>query len=176
MLRSNIYLGLVTALAAVPACADAIEELLVTARHDTRTIDVTSEPLISPDVAQLLKKAPGANVNSNGPLTGIAQYRGMYGPRIATSLDGSQLAPSGPNWMDPPISYAVGGQLESLEIYRGIVPVGVAQESIGGAIDARANRGRFTSTEAFEFSGRVIGSAQSVNDGYHLNTALYVSY
>ena len=175
MLRSNIYLGLVTALAAVPACADAIEELLVTARHDTRTIDVTSEPLISPDVAQLLKKAPGANVNSNGPLTGIAQYRGMYGPRIATSLDGSQLAPSGPNWMDPPISYAVGGQLESLEIYRGIVPVGVAQESIGGAIDARANRGRFTSTEAFEFSGRVIGSAQSVNDGYHLNTALYVS-
>ena len=40
--------------------------------------------------------------------------------------------------MDPPMSYAVGGQLESLKIYRGIVPVSVAQESIGGAIDVKS--------------------------------------
>ena len=115
----------------LPAHADQMEELVVTASHDTRTIDVTSELVISPDVAQLLKKAPGANVNSNGPLTGIPQYRGMFGSRIAVSMDGAQLAPSGPNWMDPPLSYAVGGQLESLEVYRGIAPVSVAQESLG---------------------------------------------
>lgn len=175
MLRSKLYLGIATALAILPAHANSIEELLVTGKHETRTIDVTSELVISPDVAQLLKKAPGANVNSNGPLTGIPQYRGMFGPRIATSLDGSQLAPSGPNWMDPPISYAVGGQLESLEIYRGIVPVSVAQESIGGAIDAKSNHGSFTDGGDFELAGRMIGSTQSVNDGYHLNTALYVS-
>ena len=175
MPRSKLYLAIATVLAALPAHADHIEELVVTASHDTRTIDITDDLVISPDVAQLLKKAPGANVNSNGPLTGIPQYRGMFGPRIATSLDGSQLAPSGPNWMDPPLSYAVGGQLESLEIYRGIVPVSVAQESIGGAIDARANHGRFTSSRDFELAGRMIGSAQSVNDGYNLNTALYAS-
>ena len=175
MRRSNLYLAIAASLAALPTYADHIEELVVTASHDTRTIDITSELVISPDVAQLLKKAPGATVNSNGPLTGIPQYRGMFGPRIATSLNGSQLAPSGPNWMDPPISYAVGGQLESLEVYRGIVPVSVAQESIGGAIDARANRGSFTSDSDFSLSGRAIGSAQSVNEGYHLNTALYAS-
>ena len=175
MLRSRLYLGLAGILAALPSHADHMEELLVTASRDTRRIDVTDELVISPDVAQLLKKAPGANVNSNGPLTGIAQYRGMFGPRIATSLNGAQLAPSGPNWMDPPISYAVGGQLESLEIYRGIVPVSVAQEAIGGAIDARANRGQFTDSEDFELAGRIIGSAQSVNEGYQLNTALYAS-
>ena len=175
MRNSKLYLAIATALATLPAHADQIEELLVTARHDTRTIDITDELVISPDVAQLLKKAPGANVNSNGPLTGIPQYRGMFGARIATSLDGSQLAPSGPNWMDPPLSYAVGGQLQSLQIYRGIVPVSVAQESIGGAIDARSDHGSFTDTKAFELSGRMIGSAQSVNDGYQLNTALYAS-
>jgi iron complex outermembrane receptor protein len=131
--------------------------------------------LIAPDVAQLLKKAPGANVNSNGPLTGIPQYRGMYGPRIAISMDGTQLASSGPNWMDPPLSYAVGGQLESLELYRGIAPVSVAQESIGGAVDARTSRGHFTRDEDFTLNGRVIGNAQSVNEAYHLNTALYAS-
>jgi iron complex outermembrane receptor protein len=175
MLRSKLYLGIAATLATLPLHAGDIEELLVTAHHDTRTFDVTSELVISPDVAQLLKKAPGASVNSNGPLTGIPQYRGMFGPRIATSLDGSQLAPSGPNWMDPPISYAVGGQLESLEIYRGIVPVSVAQESIGGAIDAKSNHGSFTNSKDFELAGRMIGSTQSVNDGYHLNTALYAS-
>ena len=175
MLPSKRFLAIATALSTLTAHADHIEELVVTASHDTRTIDIASELVISPDVTQLLKKAPGANVNSNGPLTGIPQYRGMFGSRIAISLDGSQLAPSGPNWMDPPLSYAVGGQLESLEVYRGIVPVGVAQESIGGAIDAKANRGTFSNGKDFELTGTMIGSTQSVNEGYHLNTAVYAS-
>ena len=172
-MRKPILLGLTTLLAASTTRAEHIEELVVTASHDTRVITITDELSISPDVAQLLKKAPGANVNSNGPLTGIPQYRGMYGPRIATSLDGAQLAPSGPNWMDPPLSYAVSGQLQALEVHRGIAPVSVAQESIGGAIEARTDRGKFTDSQDFELGGRVLGSAQSVNSGYHLNTAVY---
>ena len=175
MHSSPIYLAVVAALTTLSAHGEHMEELVVTAIHDTRTVDVTSELVISPDVAQLLKKAPGANVNSNGPLTGIPQYRGMFGSRIAVSQNGAQLAPSGPNWMDPPLSYAVGGQLESLEIYRGIAPVSVAQESIGGAIDARTNRGSFSDSDDMELHGRVLGSTQSVNTGYHLDTAVYAS-
>lgn len=177
MPRNTLYLSILAALAALPAHAEHLdlEELVVTATHTTRTIDVTNALVISPDVAQLLKEAPGANVNNNGPLTGIPQYRGMYGPRIATSIDGNQLAPSGPNWMDPPISYVVASQLESLEVYRGIVPVSVAQEAMGGAIDARANKGSFTDSDEFAMSGRVMGSAQSTNSGYNLNTNLYAS-
>lgn len=155
--------------------ADHIEELVVTANHDTRTIDISDELVISADVAQLLKKAPGANVNSNGPLTGIPQYRGMYGGRIATSLDGTQLAPSGPNWMDPPLSYARNGLLHSLEVYRGIAPVSVAQESIGGAIDARTERGDFTASGEFSVDGKIIASAQSVNGGQHLTGTLFAA-
>jgi len=157
----------------LPAQADQIEELVVTGTHDKRTIDVSEALLISPDTAQLLKEAPGANVNGNGPLTGIPQYRGMYGPRIATALDGKQLAPAGPNWMDPPLSYAAAGQLESLEIYRGIVPVSVAQESIGGAIEVHTQRGEYTDGADFQLSGRVMGSAQSANGGSHLDAAVY---
>ena len=159
----------------LPVQADHLEELVVTASQDTRTIDVADELLISSDLAQLLKRAPGANVNSNGPLTGIPQYRGMYGSRIAMSMDGTQLAPSGPNWMDPPLSYAVGGQLESLKIYRGIVPVSVAAESIGGAIDVKSTQGEFGAGENFELGGRLIGNAQSVNDSYHVESAVYAS-
>ncbi len=175
MQRTAIALGLTAALTALGSQAGTLEELVVTASHDTRTIDITDELVISPDVAQLLKKAPGANVNSNGPISGIPQYRGMFGPRIAVSLNGGQLAPSGPNWMDPPLSYATGGQLQSLELYRGIAPVSVAQESIGGAVAARSNEGEFTHSRDFSLSGRVVGSAQSINSGYNLNTQLFAS-
>ena len=141
MLTKPYHMAIATVLCALPVQADHLEELVVTASQNTLTIDVADELLISSDLAQLLKKAPGANVNTNGPLTGIPQYRGMFGSRIAVSMDGTHLAPSGPNWMDPPMSYAVGGQLESLKIYRGIVPVSVAQESIGGAIDVKSTQG-----------------------------------
>ncbi len=168
---NNFYLygGLFAALLALHANAQEIEELIVSARHDARTIEVTEAMNISPDAAQLLHHAPGANIAKNGPITGIPQYRGLFGPRIAVSLDGSLLAPAGPNWMDPPLSYAVTAQLEALEIYRGIAPVSVAQESIGGAIDAKTRRMDFGSSEDFTVDGRVVGSAQSANAGYQLD-------
>ena len=164
--------GMAVALLAPGVSAQELEELVVSGRHDTRTIDVADALSISPDAAELLREAPGANVNSNGPITGIPQYRGMFGPRIAVSLDGNQLAPSGPNWMDPPLSYAVTAQLESLEVYRGIAPVSVAQEAIGGAIDARKRRIDFGDSDAYEVEGRLAGSAQSVNAGYQLDADL----
>ncbi|MEH6567577.1 MAG: TonB-dependent receptor [Halioglobus sp.] len=169
------FYALALSLISPTAAADHIEETLVTANHDTRSIDVNSALIISSDAAQLLKNAPGANVNGNGPLTGIPQYRGMYGSRVATSMDGKQLAPAGPNWMDAPLSYAAAGQLESLELYRGIAPVSVAQESIGGAIAVTTNRGSFTPNEQLELSGNLIANGQSANNGTHLNAALYLA-
>ena len=155
--------------------AQSIEELIVTGRHDTRTIDVTEALSISADPANLLHDAPGANVTSNGPISGIPQYRGLFGPRIAVSLDGNQLAPAGPNWMDPPISYAVTAQLEVLEVYRGIAPVRLAQETLGGAIDARTRRMDFGAGDEFALQGRVLGSGQSVNDGYQVDAEIQAS-
>jgi iron complex outermembrane receptor protein len=163
----------IAAAAAVPsALGQSLEELVVTARPDSRVIDVTEALSISPDPAQLLREAPGANVNSNGPITGIPQYRGLFGPRIAVTLDNNLLSPAGPNWMDPPLSYAVTAQLEALEVYRGIAPVRVAQETLGGAIDARTRRMAFGDSAEFDIEGRVVGSGQSVNGGYQLDAEL----
>ncbi|MDA8752536.1 TonB-dependent receptor [Halieaceae bacterium] len=149
--------------------AQPLEELVVAAQRDTRTIDVVEALVVAPDVSRLLLQAPGANINTNGPITGIPQYRGLFGPRIAVSLDGNQLAPAGPNWMDPPLSYAVTAQLESLQVYRGIAPVSVAQESLGGAVDARTRHGEFGQQNDFELQGRVMGSAQTLSSGYQLD-------
>ncbi|GHD37093.1 TonB-dependent receptor [Halioglobus pacificus] len=169
MNRFSLGGGLVAAIALQSAVAQEIEEVVVSGKYDTRTIDVTDALSVAPDIAELLREAPGANVNTNGPLTGIPQYRGMYGPRIAVTLDGQQISPAGPNWMDPPLSYAVNAQLETVEVYRGIAPVSIAQESIGGAIDARKRRLDFANADAFVMGGRVGASLQSANSGYQVD-------
>ncbi len=160
--------ALLAACLSVPALADHIEEVYVRGVHDTRAIEVSEALVVSPDTAQLLKKAPGANVNSNGPLSGIPQYRGMFGPRVGVLLDGVELAPAGPNWMDPPLSYAAAAQLESLQVYRGIAPVSVVQESIGGAVRAVTAQQGFAERGEVRSSGHLYATGQTVNQGLQL--------
>ena len=155
-------------LASQASFASHIEEVVVRGVHDTRTIEVSEALVVSPDAAQLLRRAPGANVNSNGPLSGIPQYRGMFGPRVSVLLDGVELAPAGPNWMDPPLSYAAAGQLESLELFRGIAPVSVVQESIGGAVRAVTAQQGFSESGDLLSSGHLYATGQTVNQGTQL--------
>ncbi len=135
----------------------------VIGKRDVRTIELAETTNINPDSAQLLRQAPGADVNSNGPLTGIAQYRGMFGNRIAVQINGTTVAAGGPNWMDPPLSYAPSALLESLVVYRGIAPVSAGQETIGGAISAETWSGNFTSAGT-EFAGRLRAGTRTNND------------
>ena len=106
-------------------------------------VDLEQAPVTTPDAAELLRRAPGANVNRNGPLTGIAQYRGMYGDRVNVQVNGMNITTGGPNGMDPPLSYIPRGQLESLEVMRGIAPVSSGVETIGGTIIANAKTSSF---------------------------------
>jgi iron complex outermembrane receptor protein len=59
-------------------------------------------------------------VSRNGPLTGIAQYRGMFGQRVNTLVDGMHISTGGPNGMDPPLSFIPRSQLDSLTVVRGL--------------------------------------------------------
>ncbi|MEQ8315060.1 MAG: TonB-dependent receptor [Gammaproteobacteria bacterium] len=142
-----------------------VTEILVIGVQDTHTV-VTDDTLVAPaDTAQMLRKMPGANINKNGELTGIAQYRGMFGDRISVAVDGAQISGAGPNAMDAPLSYAPVALLESLTINRGIAPVSSAQESIGGYIQAKTYAGEFGNSREFEFAGRTYFGAQTVNEG-----------
>ena len=107
----------------------------------------------SSDSADILKSIPGANSNGNGPITGIAQYRGMYGERISVKIDHAPTLTGGPNAMDTPLSYAPSGLLNELIVYRGIAPVSVSQESIGGHMVAKLNRGEFLDSSVFDSHG-----------------------
>lgn len=142
-----------------------VEEIVVVGVRDTHTVIVNDTLVATPDTAQLLRKMPGANVNKNGELTGIAQYRGMFGDRIRVSVDGAQINGAGPNAMDAPLHYAPVAILESLTINRGIIPVSKGQETLGGYVEAQTYAGDFATSSDFEFGGRAYTGVQSVNGG-----------
>jgi iron complex outermembrane receptor protein len=157
---------------AIPAIADEAYELPglnVTEQKDDDirfTTDPSRSLLSRPGTAELLKRTPGANVNFNGPLTGITQYRGMFGNRMNVLVDGLHINSGGPNSMDPPLHYMPRPRVEGLEIFRGIAPVSSGLETIGGTIMAHSKRGEFSEGENFELSGYVDGGGQSVDKGY----------
>jgi len=126
------------------------------------------------DTASLLKRVPGANVNRNGPLTGIASYRGLYGGRINTVVDGMSWKGVGPNSMDPPLSHIPASLTESLTVYRGIAPVSSGIETIGGTILTESRKSKFASTDEFEFHGLASTGYSSVDDG--VTNSVFGSY
>lgn len=127
------------------------------------------------DPADLLRRAPGAAVNMNVPLTGISQYRGMSGSRVNALVDGLNVSPACPNWMDPPLSFIPTGNLSEVVVVRGISPVSAGSESIGGTIRAGTDQGEFGASEEFEPHGFIGLGGQTIDSGYDANALLWLS-
>lgn len=115
------------------------------------------------DTAELLKQLPGANLNANGPLSGLAQYRGLSGDRVAVSLDGLSMVTGGPNAMDAPLSYASPLLLEHMSLERGIPSVSSALESLGGHISVDYDRGEHGEGPDWRLAGQA--QARYVTNG-----------
>ena len=122
-------------------------------------VDVEREMVV--DTARVLKDVPGANVNTNGPITGIAQYRGMFGDRISVAIDDTGVVSGCPNAMTPPLSDVSPMIAGDLSVTRGIPSVSLAPESIGGHVATELARGDFT-PDGSDLSG-FIGSRFSGN-------------
>lgn len=135
------------------SAGEAPDEIVVVGRSVITTstrVEVSREMLV--DSAVVLKDIPGANVNTNGMITGIAQYRGMFGDRVAIDIDNLGFISGGPNAMDTPLSYMSPMITEELVVERGIASVSRAPESIGGYINTKLARGAF-GDESFGPSG-----------------------
>ena len=117
------------------------------------------------DSAALLKNLPGANVNQNGPLTGIAQYRGYFGDRVNTQVNGVHIEPACSNAMDTPLSYLPPATVQKIELQRGIAPVSSGIETIGSAIRAISLSSEFSAQENFTSSGKATVGYTDVSDG-----------
>ena len=124
-------------------------------------IDLTSSS--SPDLRKQLTQLPSVSVNSNGMVSGIVQYRGMFSDRVQLSIDNTLIAGAGPNYMDSPLSHVIGTQSQQVTVYQGIAPVSAGAETIGGAIDITESLPLLGHSSEYEISG-VLNAGKFSND------------
>jgi len=152
----------------------SIEVITVKAPKLTHSETALAEGnLVMPDVADWLKTVPGANINKNGPITGIAQYRGMYGDRISKSISGHQIISAGPNAMDAPLTYINPIMVDSVAVYRGIAPVNSGIDTLGGSVEV--NLKRATESEETIISGDMATSYNDINNASTLAANVNIS-
>ncbi|MCH9698890.1 MAG: TonB-dependent receptor [Gammaproteobacteria bacterium] len=138
-------------------------------------VAVTPESGGALDSALLLKRVPGGNVNRNGPLTNLPQYRGLFGNRIGVRVDGVSIQEVGPNAMDTRSSAVPKTQVKSIKVYRGIAPVSAGMETLGGAIEINSRRSQFAESVTPEFHGMVNAGYSWVDFGRYYGGTLGLS-
>ncbi|AWT58998.1 MAG: hypothetical protein DF168_00170 [Candidatus Moanabacter tarae] len=119
----------------------------------------------APDLAGMMRWIPGATLVNNGPISGQAQYRGLFGPRVNILLEGVYVNPGGPNWMDPPLHYMPRNLTESLEVIQGVAPVSVGMEVIGGSVSGKYYSIPYSGEKRFQKHGRTELVRRSVDGG-----------
>ncbi len=107
------------------------------------------------DNGDLLRLFPGGNRNSNGPVTSISQYRGLFGAQNNVSIDGIGYKSGCPNWMDSPLSAITRSLTQSVTLHRGLGSVAVIEEGLGGSIEIAARRQGFSEQEKWGTFGYI---------------------
>ena len=160
LLQMNAYAAAIKQHALLPASAVSmaaidIETIQVKGQINSlilsSEIDLTASS--SPDLRKQISLLPSVDINSNGMVTGIIQYRGMYSDRLKISIDDTMIAGAGPNAMDSPLSHVIGNYGQTVTLYNGIAPVSAGAETIGGAIDISDVKPLLTNSENFSYSG-----------------------
>ena len=121
-------------------------------------------PASTTDIGNMVKRLPGANINRNGAITSVAQYRGLFGNRVNVLIDGASQQEAGPNSMDSPLSYLAASRTKQVSVYRGIAPVSTGIETIGGTISAESNHIDFGRSNEAEIHGNA--SAGYASNGH----------
>lgn len=134
-------------------------------------INVENSGVAAPDTARFMALVPGGNLNDNGPVSGLIQYRGMFGPRMNVRLDGMYVNSAGPNWMDPPLHHIPVALLDSFEVTRGIASVSYGS-GIGGHVLANYKTSHFNKGNDFDFTGQISSTAHSADNGYQVGGIL----
>ncbi|MEJ2535316.1 MAG: TonB-dependent receptor [Gammaproteobacteria bacterium] len=119
-----------------------------------------------PGAGDVLSWAPGADVNTNGVLTPIAQYRGLFGNRLNVTVDGVITHSACPNEMEPPLHYLSLPRFQALEMERGIASVSSGLETMGTSIEATTRAVEYGEQDRFRFTGEVSAYFRSVDEGH----------
>jgi iron complex outermembrane receptor protein len=176
-IKAGLCAGSLALLAAAPpAMADhkPVEEIIVNSSQEQSETILETTITLSPDSSEQLLRAPGMALNKNGPLTSLPQFRGMSGDRLAITLDGAPVTSAGPNLMDPPLSYTSAHMIEAITVHRGVAPVSVSLNSIGGAVEVKQWKPAFSDGK-LRFGGDIGLGYSSVDESSQADLRAYLA-
>jgi len=129
--------------------------------------DMADQPIPVTDIAALVGQLPGAALINNGGLSGQVAYRGVFGSRVGTTLNGQRFESGGPNMMDPPLHYAPAVLVDKIEVSRG-TPGLEFGPALAGGVNAVLKQVPYQATSTVEghydlaVSGRSHNGSQAV--------------
>lgn len=95
------------------------------------------------DSASLLRTTPGVSLYGAGGVSSLPAIHGLADDRLRIKVDGMDLISVCGNHMNPPLSYIAPSNVESTQVFAGIVPVSVGGDSIGGTIEVTSPEPEF---------------------------------
>lgn len=116
------------------------------------------------DTAQLLDDVAGVSLYGASGASKLPAIRGLADERLHVTIDGTEPMAACPNHMNPALSTIAPSKVERITIHRGITPVSVGGDSIGGAIEVESPEPAFAETPS-ELLTKAQGSAYFRSNG-----------
>ena len=143
---------------ASPSASTEIITVIGSPLRSQKTESIAPQTNMDADFGDQLRTLPGLSIARNGPVTGLIQYRGLFGDRVGISVDGVNIVGAGPNSMDSPLSHVLPEPGLIATLYRGIVPVSAGVQTLGGQLNIAAPADALFSTDN-GFQGNISANA-----------------
>ncbi|WP_273183686.1 TonB-dependent receptor [Hyphomonas adhaerens] len=118
----------------------------------------------SSDSLQLMSRAPGVSLQSNGGIASLPILRGLADDRVGVLIDGQQSTNYCPNHMNPVSSYIDASRVERIVVTPTLSPVSMGGDNIAGIISIESRAPEFSSG-GVEIFGEAGATYRSVSNG-----------
>ena len=133
-------------------------------RTDINASDVQKQRAVQ-DTAKLLEDIPGVSLQSAGGVSSLPIIHGLNDERVKVEVNGMNITSACANHMNPPLSYIDPSNVGKISVLKGITPVSMGGDSIGGTISVQSLDPVFAKAgEAYLLNGRLSGFYKSNGD------------
>jgi iron complex outermembrane receptor protein len=90
------------------------------------------------DTAKLLEDIPGVSLQAGGGVSSLPIIHGLNDERVKIDVNGMNIVSACANHMNPALSYIDRSNIGQITVLRGITPVSMGGDSIGGTISVQS--------------------------------------
>ncbi len=132
-----------------------------------RSLDIVRKQSQVSDTAKLLEDTSGISLQTGGGVSSLPIIRGLNDTRVKVEVNGMTVNSICPNHMNPALASIDRSNIGSITIIKGVTPVSMGGDSIGGTITVESPRPVFAdSDEELLLSGSLSSFYRSNGDAF----------